>query len=178
MKRFYFVRHGQSVLNQQGLFGGHTNSPLTDEGRSQAKAAGKMARKLNIHAIISSPLSRALETAQIIAKEINFPLSNIQINDLFIERNFGSMEQQPWSPDLDLDGIADIETVDSILERARLAFEFLESQPEEHILVVSHGSFGRALRSIVQPDFVYLNRATGGSSKEGIPNAEIVCWTE
>src|SRR5690606_2527197 len=70
MKKLYFIRHGLSVMNRQGVFSGSIDTPLTDEGRKQAKRAGKLARDFGIDYIVSSPLARALETAQIIAGEI------------------------------------------------------------------------------------------------------------
>ncbi len=169
MKKLYFIRHGLSVMNQQGVFSGSIDTPLTDEGRKQAKQAGKLARDFGIDYIVSSPLARALETAQIIAGEIGYPTRDIHVNDLFVERHFGELEGKPWSPDLNLDGISDIETVDSLLERAKLALDWLHTLPADNILVVSHGSFGRALRRHILPEAIF---------EERIPNAQIVAWVE
>ncbi len=156
-------------MNVEGRWSGVTETPLTATGRKQAKQAGKQAKGLDIDYIVASPLGRARETAEIIAKEIGYPLENIHYNDLFIERHFGALEGQPWQPDLDLDGIADIESVDTILNRARLALEFLRTLEVHTILVVSHGSFGRAMRSHIKPQYPYhvLNR---------LNNAEIHEW--
>lgn len=174
MKKLYFVRHGLSELNVQSLYAGITDTPLTDEGRRQAKLAGQHAKQLDIDYIISSPLSRALETAQIIAKEIGYPLDNIEVNSLFIERDFGALEAQPWKPDLDLDGVADIEKPETLVERARLAIEHIKTLDADHILIVSHGSFGRAIRHHFDPDKPYQNKTSSGELK--IPNAEIIQW--
>ena len=119
--------------------------------------------------MVSSPLSRAHETAEIVAKEIGYPLEKIRTSDLLVERHFGELEGKPWSPDLDLDGISDIETVDSLIERAHLAFKWMESLDGETVLVVSHGSFGRALRSVLIEEHPFA-----GSEK--IQNAEIILW--
>lgn len=110
MKRLYCMRHGLSVLNAQGRLAGRIETPLTDKGREQVKEAGKIAATLDIDYIISSPLSRALDTAKIIAAEIGFLPERIDVNSLVIERGFGSAEGTPWSPDLDLDGFVDVET--------------------------------------------------------------------
>ena len=40
MKKLFYVRHGQTVMNVQGLLAGQIETPLTDEGRAQAEAAG------------------------------------------------------------------------------------------------------------------------------------------
>lgn len=157
MKHFYFIRHGLTEMNKAGLWSGTTETPLTKEGRAQATAAGKeLARgKVHIDHIIASPLSRAHETARLVAKEIHYPEKDIELNSLFIERHFGALEGQPWSVDVDLDGVIDIETSDEILERAKLAITYLESLPHESILVVAHGSIGRAIRSHLIADHPY-----------------------
>ena len=151
-KQLYFVRHGESELNVASRWAGHTETPLTAKGRRQAAKAGKQAKALGIQHIISSPLGRAHETAKIIAREIGYPAKDIELNSLFIERNFGPLEGEPWEPDLNLDGIADIETVDSMLERAKLGVEHLAQLEADIILVVSHGTFGRAIRTVLHPE--------------------------
>jgi broad specificity phosphatase PhoE len=149
MKRLYFTRHGLSEMNKAGLWsGGGIDTPLAPEGKKAAKKAAEDAKGLNIDYIISSPYIRAYETAKIIAKEIDYPIEKIERNSLFIERNFGELEGTPWRIDINIDGFADVETVDSLMERAKLALRHIEAIPDAHnILVVSHGSFGRALRS-------------------------------
>lgn len=157
MKKLYFVRHGQSVLNTQGLMAGTTETPLTDEGHSQARATGKQMKQagLTIDFIVASPRSRAVDTAKAIAEELGIDPASIHINNLFAERHYGELEGKPWSPDLNLDGLSDIETEDSLIERAHLALEWLENitKPNDHVLVVSHGGFGRAFRGAVLQEF-------------------------
>jgi broad specificity phosphatase PhoE len=152
MKKLYFVRHGQSVMNVSGHVSGHTDTELTDEGREQAKVAGQSAKNLQIDYIISSPLKRAHETAKIIAREIGYPEASIHLNSLFMERYYGKAEGEVWRADLDVDGFADVETVDEIMGRAKQALKFLHSLEAERILVVSHGAFGRALRSVIREE--------------------------
>ncbi len=169
MKHLYFVRHGLSEMNKLGIWSGTLETPLVPEGKEQARQAGLQARYLNIDCIVSSPLSRAQETAQIIAHEIGYPLEQIHTNPLFVERHFGELEGRPWDPDLNMDGISDIETVDTLLERARLALEFLQSLKAENILVVSHASFGRALRHHILKEYPF-------SHPHRLQNAEIYQW--
>jgi len=178
MKRLYFVRHGETHMNVSGHYSGTTETKLTPKGRAQAKAAGKLAKNLGIDYIVSSPLSRAYNTAKIIAKEIGYPIDQIHTNALFIERHFGEMEGKLWQPDLDIDGIADVESVDEMLGRAKEALEFLHTIPHNNVLVVAHGTFGRALRSHILPDMVYYNTSPTSPSTDRLPNAEIVCWIE
>lgn len=159
MKHIYFCRHGQSQLNVEGKWAGSTETPLTGEGRAQAEAAGEQAKELHIDYILCSPLSRAHETAEIIAKKIGHPLHELDKNSLVIERHFGPLEGQLWQPDFDMDGIADVETVDSVIERARQAVRHIETLDATTILVVSHSSFGRALRHVLNPDIPFHGSA-------------------
>lgn len=176
MKKLYFIRHGLTEMNKTGHYSGTSETPLSPEGKAQAKAAGQLAKDLNIDYIISSPLSRAHHTAKIIAKQIGYPLDKIHTNSLFIERHFGVMEGQPWEPDLDIDGVADVESTDNLLNRAKLALEFLHTVPHDTILVVAHGTFGRALRSHAVAEAVFENADPTKPSYGRIPNAEIVQW--
>lgn len=169
MKTLYFVRHGLSEMNVQGLIASITETPLTAEGRRQAKLAGKLAKEYRIDCIASSPRSRALETAQIIAKGIGYPTKQIHVNNLLRERHYGSLEGQPWSPDLDVDGFSDVETADTILERAHLALKWLETLECDNLLVVSHGGFGRALRAAIRKEKVL-------DYTKKLQNAEIQKW--
>lgn len=156
-------------MNVEGKWSGTTETPLTDEGREQAKQAGWNAKNLQIDYIACSPLGRAKETAKIIAKEIGYPVKNIHINPMLIERHFGEMEGQTWGPDVNADGFSDVETAETILLRAKFALEWLHNIEAEHILVVSHGSFGRALRSLILKEFPF-------HTPNRLANAEIQQW--
>lgn len=143
-------------MGKQGLrAGGGSETPLAPEGHEQARRTGTWVKLLDIDHIISSPQKRAHHTAQIIAKEIGFPEKDIVVNSLFIERHFGEMEGTPWAPDMDIDGFAEVETTDTLLHRMHLAYEFLRSLPFDNVLVVSHGSTGRALRHIIHPEIPF-----------------------
>lgn len=168
MERLYFTRHGLSQLNQAEKYSGTIETPLVKIGREQAKLAGQHAKSLNIDYILSSPLSRAIDTAKIIARIIGLKSSAIEINSLLIERHFGVMEGQAWIPDLDIDGFADVETTDSLFKRAQLALEHIENGPGNNILIVSHGGFGRALRHVINPSVPFK------SPDNKFKNAEIV----
>lgn len=165
MKKLYFMRHGLTEMNAAGLRSGTTETSLTAEGRQQAKLAGQEAKKLSIDTIVCSTMGRTRETAEIAAKEMGFPIENIMHSSLLIERHFGELEGQPYKPDLDLDGFADVESTETILHRAKLALEWIESIPGESILVVSHGGFGRALRHIANQEIPF--------NGPGFKNAEI-----
>lgn len=75
---FYFLRHGETDWNLQGLAQGQTDVPLNDRGRAQARAAQTLTQHLPIKTICSSPLSRALETAEILQEALGCALEVIE----------------------------------------------------------------------------------------------------
>jgi probable phosphoglycerate mutase len=75
MKRsFYSLRHGETDWNVEVRLQGHSDIPLNDNGRQQASAAATILKPTGITRIISSDLSRAVETESIVAAVLNAPL--------------------------------------------------------------------------------------------------------
>ncbi len=64
------VRHGESLYNRLGKVQGHTNSPLTDLGREQARRVAEALKGRGVEVIYTSDLARALETARIIGEVV------------------------------------------------------------------------------------------------------------
>jgi len=62
------ARHGECLANVEKRIVGHKESPLTEKGLVQAHEIGQKLKQKKIDTIVSSPLSRALETAQIVAQ--------------------------------------------------------------------------------------------------------------
>ncbi len=93
-KDFIFVRHGKSVANSGLVIQGRIDSPLSEEGKEQASQTGRLISRLyrKIDRIYTSPLSRAFETAQIIANHVGYPLKDIIVVDELIEASFGDWE--------------------------------------------------------------------------------------
>ena len=76
MTRIILVRHGRTEWNRVERFRGRANVPLDDTGLAQAEAAGKrIAADWDVAAVYSSPLSRAVQTAQAIARHYSLPVT-------------------------------------------------------------------------------------------------------
>lgn len=88
--KLYFIRHGCTDWNVNKLCQGHRDIELNEIGRHEAKMASELMSDLAISKIYSSPLKRALETAQIIQLSI-FSIK-IEILDQLKERNWGELE--------------------------------------------------------------------------------------
>src|SRR5687768_8701597 len=87
----YLVRHGESVANHQFLVSGQRDTPLSPQGQAQAREAGQHLQKIAFDHVIASDLSRAVDTAQLIAG----PEAHIEQYQDLRERNFGKLESRP-----------------------------------------------------------------------------------
>jgi len=88
------VRHGESEWNRAGRIQGQVNSPLTDLGINQAKATRDYLSGILLNQqleIYTSPLDRALQTAEIIAQGIDYPSRKIIIEERLNDFNLGEI---------------------------------------------------------------------------------------
>jgi broad specificity phosphatase PhoE len=75
--KLLLIRHGESVGNTEGRFQGQLDSPLNDRGRDQSRTLARrlVCEQWPVAAIHASDLSRAAETAEILAAELHAPLT-------------------------------------------------------------------------------------------------------
>jgi glucosyl-3-phosphoglycerate phosphatase len=94
-KPFYIMRHGQSEANAAGLFAGHLDTPLTDQGRAEAEAARTLLAQLPMapERVLSSPLTRAYDTAAIVNTHLGLPH---MVHQDLREINMGIWEGTPF----------------------------------------------------------------------------------
>lgn len=85
----YIIRHGQTKLNRAQVLQGRSDHPLNEDGIAQAREAGERLRSRGVHFshVFSSPLIRAVETAELIA-----PGADIRIDERLIEMDYGPYE--------------------------------------------------------------------------------------
>ena len=166
MTRFFLVRHGETEWNRVRRIQGVSDIPLNDMGRAQAAALGDILVGHNFDLIVSSPLSRADETARIIAQRLGMP-APITVPDL-IERNYGEAEgssgadlDRRYPPGTDIPGREDREVV---TQRAvRVLHDMAIRHPHADIVAVAHGA---VIRSVV-------DYAAPGLHKEPITNCSV-----
>ena len=94
MTTLILVRHGESEWNRAGRIQGQVNSPLTDLGINQAKAIRDYLSGIFLNQeleIYTSPLDRAIQTAEIIAQGIDYPSRKIIIEDRLNDFNLGEI---------------------------------------------------------------------------------------
>lgn len=87
--RLVVIRHGETDWNTETRIQGHTDIPLNARGRWQAERVGQALADEGIHAIYSSDLQRARDTAAAIARHAGLTL---QIDEALRERHFGCLE--------------------------------------------------------------------------------------
>lgn len=97
MKKLYLLRHGQTEFNVKKLVQGRCDSPLTDLGRQQAGMAAAWLKGHGVvpDKVVSSPLGRAMDTAQLVACELLGPDAAAEPCEGIIERCYGSFEEGP-----------------------------------------------------------------------------------
>jgi broad specificity phosphatase PhoE len=86
----YLVRHGETDWNAAERWQGHTDVPLNARGRGQARAVAAMLNRAGLAGVVSSDLSRARETAEIIAVRLGIEL--VYVDAALRERAFGPFE--------------------------------------------------------------------------------------
>lgn len=89
IEQLVLVRHGETVLNAAGIAQGWNDSALSDLGQRQAQAIARRLSTMGITAIYSSPLGRALATAEVIAAAAALPI--VTLDDLR-EMGYGKWE--------------------------------------------------------------------------------------
>lgn len=94
MTTLILIRHGESEWNRAGRIQGQVNSPLTDLGINQAKAIRDHLSVILLNQeleIYTSPLDRAIQTAEIIAQGIDHPISKIIIEERLNDFSLGEI---------------------------------------------------------------------------------------
>lgn len=137
---FYFLRHGESEGNQQKIVAGTLDVSLNEAGRAQAHAAIEPVRAAGITHVTSSALSRARDTAAIIAAALQVP--HAVVTGLG-ERNWGELEGQPQASRQRGVLPPGAETVEQFVARTRAALAQVDARGTP--LVVAHSGTFRAL---------------------------------
>lgn len=147
------VRHGQTDWNLNNRIQGISDIPLNDTGRAQAAQAAALLRSeewaLGWTAALSSPLSRAVETARVIADELALPVLPVRAG--LAERDYGVVEgmdvdlAQATYPD---HAYPEAEAPDTVIARALGALGSLHEQHEgQRLVAVAHGGLLHGLLS-------------------------------
>jgi len=151
--KVYFIRHGESVANQNHVMAGQTDMKLTDNGRDQAKAVGAKLREIPFDAVYSSDLSRAWETCELALGKVPYVkdarLREIDVGTLvgltaeecterYGQGHFDAREKLDFSP---YGG----ECREDLLRRIRSFLKELQRSEYERVAVFTHAGLILAL---------------------------------
>ena len=145
------LRHGQTDWNIDLRLQGSTDIPLNDTGRTQARLAASSLNREDWDVILASPLSRAKDTADIVALELGM---NVVIVPELIERSFGvaeGLDHASWRKLYESHQV--IEGLESLEDLRTRTVQLLDLIANEYsgkrVLAVSHGAFIRKVLNIV-----------------------------
>lgn len=167
-KHLYLFRHGETDWNAAQKFQGHTDIPLNELGRSQARRLIEPLRRMKIEAVLASDLSRARETGEIVAQALGLPvyhdarIKEANLGDAEgltwdeIESKMGPETLEKWKSSFarDLDArYPNGETGREVLTRVLSSLEdFSRAQPFHSIGVATHGGVIRRVMHHLLPD--------------------------
>lgn len=159
MTTIHLARHGETDWNRELRWQGHSDPPLNDRGRRQAQMLADALDGMPLVAVYTSDLSRATETAEIVASRLNLPVS---VDPALREIDVGSWEGftlaeietrfpeavARWE-ERGEHGWEGGESHDQMAARVREAVRSIAARHEgEEILIVTHGGPIRALKSL------------------------------
>lgn len=161
--KLFFVtllRHGESVGNAESRWQGQADFPLTEKGRAQAYALAERWKRENVKFdhVVSSPLVRAKETAEIVASTLNL---KIEFEPLWLERDNGEFSGltanevrenfshpefiTPYDP-VGLDGEGDWEL---FLRAGQALHNLLKREPARYLIVSHGGLLNQVMHAVV-----------------------------
>ncbi|MBR2047768.1 MAG: histidine phosphatase family protein [Oscillospiraceae bacterium] len=150
--KLYVARHGETAWNAENRVCGSTELPLTDAGLAQAQLLAEKVKGRGITRIVSSPMLRAMQTAQPSAALLGLP---IEPEERFREQDYGIYEGAPRNDPgflankrLFCTRYPKGESMMDLAARVYAALYALKQRyPEETVLVVCHGAVCRTIRS-------------------------------
>ena len=158
MKTLYLVRHGETDHNASGRAMGQMDVPLNARGLEQARQTAEFLRRYPVQHIVSSDLSRAMETAQPLAEALRLA---VEPEPRLRELSFGILEGKTvaecgaidpeavarWrSGDFDA-ALPGGESRRSLMQRTRAVLDEVVAGPHAHIALFSHGGALNALHT-------------------------------
>ena len=161
-RSFLCLRHGATDWNRRGLFQGRTDNALNDDGIAQAHAAAEKLRAVELRHVVSSPLLRAVQTAEIIADIVS---RTVTVDQSLIECDFGSFEGKQVRELMmqhgatTAQGLVDMLPHDSepwaeVSQRSlRCVSDWLDRHPQDQILFVCHDAVMQAMAQVLSGSF-------------------------
>lgn len=174
----YLFRHGFTEWNKSGKIQGHSDSPLTEEGKTQLKEIAEKFRDVKFDYVFSSDLGRAMESAKILKLERDLA---VKATELLRERDYGKLDggngeiYKTWInamnklPEEERYAYKHTPYVESNEEIVKRFMTFIREMaildPGKTVLVVSHGGLIRAV--LLKLGFGTYEELGSGAVKNG-----------
>ncbi len=161
--KYFGMRHSGTEYNAKYIASATATAPdhVTEAGKDGIRAAAEKLKDKKITKIICSPFVRTKETAEIVAKEIGYPIDQIVVDERIREYNFGDFDQKSrtlydvWrkeNPDLSVAPPHGESYADARRRAAEFMYDTEQKYQNENILFVSHGIVFEALPSVLRGD--------------------------
>ena len=173
-------RHGQTDWNINLLLQGVTDIPMNSTGIAQVRTAARALKVNDWDLILTSPLGRARQTAEIIAEQLGF--QDIHQQDLLIERSFGEAEglaYEQWkSKYSNLDELPGGESKSELVARSKTLLDtFAEDHPGKRILAISHGALIRTVLAIASDNMLPREGERLGNASLNVVSHQETSWS-
>ncbi len=160
MQSIYVIRHGETDYNKIHRIQGTIDTNLNDKGVQQAEIASELLKTYEIDVIVSSPLKRAYQTAEVIANQLG---KQIIIHDAFVEKDFGILQGKTLD-EIEVDhgvlftaikGTYHVaaprgETNAAVINRVEAGLKELACKyHDKKLLIVTHGGVARVLYKLL-----------------------------
>lgn len=156
------VRHGQTDWNYNHIIQGREDIPLNEKGRQQAAESAAFLSQETWDVIVSSPLSRAFDTAAQIALACGMDVEKIIRDERFIEREFGESSGKPVADMYehvqrdDVHAVPRLESEEQIKRRVFEGLQDLATRYEgKRIIVVCHSHAIKAALSAIDSSYTF-----------------------
>jgi len=158
------IRHGQTQWNASKKYQGHTDIPLNDTGRQQARRLAEYLRQVEtIEAVYSSDLLRARETAEMVGQAFNLqPLIDQRLREFCFGKWEGltfnqvystyRAEFEQWFNNLEEFCVPGGESFSDVANRSLEAIADIKKRHTGTVVVVTHGGVIKAVLSRIQPN--------------------------
>ncbi len=156
MTEITLARHGETEWNVEEVFRGRVDVELNETGRRQAELLAEHLSELKIEAVYSSPLKRALDTAEAIARRHKL---KVETSPGLIDGDFGQWQglhlkevrekykelYRQWAESPHLVKIPGGESLDGVRERALKVVNGIVAKHRERVVLVSHRVVNKVL---------------------------------
>ena len=149
------MRHGITMWNEKGIIQGRSNNRLSISGKYFTEEMAKKYSNKKFDIIFSSPLTRTIQTANIMNKFHKVKVSKderlIEINQgIFTKRLKSSLTDIEKKQRLNREKSCGMESYESVFNRAKdFLLEIMQNRNYENVLIVTHAIIARLLEKLI-----------------------------